>query len=273
MSILDIFTYPFAYRALIVGVLVCLCAGLLGVNLVLKRYSMLGDGLSHVAFGAAALALTVGVTPMKIAVPIVVIAAFFLLRISKGGKIHGDAAIAIVSSTSLAVGIIIATLTTGMNTDINNYMFGSVLAMSKSDVAVSVIVALTVLVMYLLFYNKIYVCTIDEKFARGCGVNVELYSSMLSVLTAVVVVVGMKMIGALLISSIIIFPAISSMRICKSYKATVICSGVLSCVCFVLGLLISFAYDLPAGASVVAANFLTFLLFTLISKMHFRISL
>lgn len=266
--ITEILSYPFAVRALIVGVLVSLCAALLGVSLVLKRFSMLGDGLSHVAFGSAAIALAAGIAPLKVAIPVVIIAAFFLLRISESGKIRGDAAIAMVSSSALAVGVIVATLTTGMNTDINNYMFGSVLAMSREDVWLSVAVAVVVLVMYLLFYNKIFACTFDESFAAAAGVRVKLYSSLLAVLTAVTVVIGMRMMGALLISSIITFPALSSMRVCRRYGTTVICSAIISCLCFVTGLFLSFFYDMPAGASVVVANLAVFLLFSAFSRIR-----
>lgn len=268
--IVEIFSYPFAVRALIVGVLVSICAALLGVSLVLKRFSMLGDGLSHVAFGSAAVALAVGIAPLKVAIPIVVIAAFLLLRISENGKIRGDAAIAIVSSSALAIGVIVATLTTGMNTDINNYMFGSILAMSREDVWISVIVAVAVLAIYLLMYNKIFACTFDEAFAASTGVKVKIYSSLLSVMTAITVVIGMRMMGALLISSIMTFPALSSMRICRRYSATVICSAVVSCLCFITGLFLSFFYDMPAGASVVVANLVIFLVFSTISYIKSR---
>lgn len=265
--ITEIFSYSFAVRALVVGILVSLCASVLGVNLVLKRFSMLGDGLSHVAFGSAAVALAVGAAPLQVAIPVVVAAAFLLLRISENGKVKGDAAIAMVSSSALAIGVIVATMTTGMNTDINNYMFGSILAMSKQDVYISAAVAITVLVMYLLFYNKIFVCTFDEKFAAATGVKVKLYNSLIAVLTAVTVVIGMRMMGALLISSIITFPALSAMRVCKRYSRVIIMSMVVATISFVSGIMLSFGFDMPAGAAVVVVNLVVFLVFSAASRL------
>ncbi len=254
-----VFSYSFAVRALVCGILVSLCSSLLGVSLVLKRYSMLGDGLSHVAFGSAAVALACGAAPLKVSVPVVIIAAFLLLRVSESGKIKGDAAIALVSSSALAIGVTAATLTTGMNTDISNYMFGSILAMSKEDVYVSVISAALVLTLYVLFYNKIFAVTFDDGFARATGVHSGVYNTLLAVLTAVTVVVGMRMMGALLISSIIVFPALSSMRICKRYKSVIVASAVISVISFITGLLLSFGYDVPTGSAVVLVNLVVFL--------------
>ena len=267
MDIFEILSFAFAQRAVIAGVLICLCAALLGVNLVLKRFSMLGDGLSHVSFGSAAVALAAGVSPLQISIPVVIVAAFLLLRINESGKIKGDAATAIVSSSALAVGVIVATLTTGMNTDINNYMFGSILALSNSDLYIAVAVAVTVIVLYALFYEKIFACTFDENFALSSGVNAKFYNSLSAVLTAVVVVVGMRIMGALLISSIITFPALSAMRICKRYKLCVIISGIISVVAFLIGITLSFFFDMPTGASVVVVNLLIFIIMSVIRKI------
>ena len=264
----EIFSYNFALRALAVGLLVSLCASVLGVNMVLKRFSMLGDGLSHVAFGAAAVALAVGAAPLKIAIPVVIAAAFLLMRISGNAKIRGDAAIAMVSSGALAIGVIVATLTTGMNTDINNYMFGSILAVSRSDLRISAVLALIVAAVYLLFYGKIFACAFDERFAAACGVRVKLFNGISAILTAVTVVIGMRMMGALLISSIMTFPALSAMRICKHYNTTVMVSAAVSLVSFIIGLLLSFGLDMPTGASVVTVELSVFLLFSLIEKLR-----
>lgn len=259
-----VFSYSFATRALIVGVLVSLCAALLGVSLVLKRYSMLGDGLSHVAFGSAAIALALGVAPLKMSIPVVIIAAFLMLR--TGGKIKGDAATAIVSSSALAIGVIVATMTTGMNTDISNYMFGSILAMSREDVFITAGAASVIIILYIVFYNKIFASAFDESFASATGVHIGLYNSLLAVLTAVVVVIGMRMMGALLISSVMIFPALSAMRVCKRYKSVIVMSALISVSAFIIGMLMSFLYDMPAGASVVVVNLVIFLIFSAISK-------
>lgn len=263
-TFVQMFSYSFMLRAVIVGVLVALCSALLGVTLVLKRYSMIGDGLSHVGFGALCLALAMNVAPLAVSVPVVVIAAFLLLRISENGKIKGDAAIAMISSTALAIGIIVTSMTTGINSDVNGYMFGSILAMSSTDVYVSIILSIAVLVLYVVFYNKIFAVTFDESFARATGTKTGMYNTLVSLLTAVTIVIGMRIMGAMLISSLIIFPALTSMRVCRSFKSVVATSAVVSVACFFIGLFISFAYSMPAGASVVAVNAVTFGIFSLV---------
>ncbi len=265
-AIFEMLSYPFARRALIAGILISLSAAVLGVNLVLRRFSMLGDGLSHVSFGAAAVALALGVAPLKISIPVVVLAAFLLLRISESSKINGDAAIALVSSGALAIGVITASLTTGMNTDISNYMFGSILAVSSGDAWWAAGIALAVVLLYLLFYNKLFACCFDESFAAATGVNAKLCNTVSAILTAVVVVIGMKLSGALLISSIITFPALSAMRVCKRYRAVTVCAAAISVVSFTVGLLLSFLYDMPAGAAVVAVNLTVFISLAVIGK-------
>lgn len=265
--IVEILSYPFARRALIVGLLLSASAALLGVNLVLKRFSMLGDGLSHVSFGAAAVGLACGVAPLQFSIPIVIVAAFLLLRLKQNSKINGDAATAIVSSSALAVGITVASLTTGMNTDISNYMFGSILALGKSEVTIAAVCGALIIAAYILFYQKIFTTAFDEDFAAVTGVKVKWYNSITAILTAVTVVIGMRVMGALLISSIITFPALSSMRICKHYKCTVIAAAVVSVISFLLGLLLSFAFDIPAGAAVVLTNLAAFLTLSLVGKV------
>lgn len=267
MSITEILSYPFVIRAITVGVLVSLCGALLGVNLVLKKLSMLGDGLSHVSFGAAAIGLALGVAPLKISIPIVIIAAFLLVALQNSGKLSGDAATAVISSSALAIGLIVASLTTGMNTDINNFMFGSILAVTKGDVVICAIVSIAVIALYFVFYHKIFACAFDEQYAFSSGVNVKFYNCLTAVLTAVVVVVGMRIMGALLISSIITFPAISAMRICKKYRTTVILSCIVGVATFLLGLCVSFFLDVPSSASIVVINLFVFIIFSVIKKL------
>lgn len=263
----QILSYPFARRAIIAGLLLSVSAALLGVNLVLKRFSMLGDGLSHVSFGAAAIGLAGGVAPLQFSIPIVIIAAFLLLRLKNNSKINGDAATAIVSSSALAVGITVATLTTGMNTDITGYMFGSILALSKGDVIIAAVCGVLIIAIYILFYQKIFAISFDQDFAAVTGVKFKWYNSITAILTAVTVVVGMRIMGALLISSIITFPALSSMRICKHYKCTIIAAAIVSVVAFLLGLILSFMFDLPAGAAVVLCNLAVFLILSVVGKI------
>lgn len=255
----ELFSYTFITRAMLVGILVSLCASILGVSLVLKRYSMIGDGLSHVGFGSLSVAMALNLAPLQVSIPVVVLAAFLLLRISENSKIKGDAAIALISSSSLAIGVIVTSLTTGMNTDVCNYMFGSILAMEKSDVYLSVILSIIVLILYGLFYNKIFAITFDENFAKATGIKVERYNMLVALLTALTIVIGMRLMGALLISSLIIFPSLTSMRVFGSFKGVIISSAVLSVICFFIGIVISFQYNIPAGASVVAVNLVAFI--------------
>lgn len=259
----EMLSYPFMVRALFGGMLVSLCASLLGVSLVLKRYSMIGDGLSHVSFGALSIALAMGWSPLKVSIPVVVLAAFFLLRITENSRIKSDAAIAMISASSLAIGIIVTSLTTGMTTDVSSYMFGSILAMTKEDVVLSAVLCIIVLGLFVLCYNQVFAVTFDENFAKATGVNVGAYNMLISVLTAVTIVLGMRMMGAMLISSLVIFPCLTSMRVFKSFTSMVISSGILSLVCFLLGMMASYQFSTPAGASVVVVNLIAFGLFSM----------
>jgi zinc transport system permease protein len=257
----EMFSYTFLVRAFVVGALVSLCAALLGVSLVLKRYSMIGDGLSHVGFGALALATALNAAPLTVAIPVVVAAAFLLLRLSANSRIKGDAAIALISTSSLALGVVIISQTTGMNTDVCNYLFGSILAMSKNDVYLSIALSATVLVLFVLFYNKLFAITFDENFAQAAGVRTGLYNMLIAFLTAITIVLGMRMMGAMLISSLIIFPALTSMRLLKKFKTVTFCSALISVLSFFIGIVISYIYATPTGASVVMINIFAFLLF------------
>jgi zinc transport system permease protein len=260
----EMFSYNFIVRALIVGILISLCTALLGVSLVLKRYSMIGAGLSHVGFGALAVALAFNFAPLKVSIPVVLLSAFLLLRISENSKIKSDAAIALISSSSLAIGVMVVYRSTGINTDVCNYMFGTILAMSKGDVYMSVSSAVAVLAAYAVFYNKIFAVTFDEGFARAAGMNAGLYNMLIALLTALVIVVGMRLMGAMLISSLIIFPALTAMRIFSSFKGVVICAAVTSVIAFFIGIVVSFVSETPAGASIVAVNLIVFILFYII---------
>ena len=266
MNILQMFSYPFMQRALIAGVLVSLCAALLGVPLVLKRYSMIGDGLSHVSFGALAIAVALGVTPLYFSIPVVILAAFFLLRMASHPHWNSDAAIAAVSASALAIGILVISRTTGMTTDVDSYMFGSILAMDRSDVALSAGLSAAVLLLFVLFYHKLFAITFDESFSRATGVRVGLYNTFLSVLTALTIVLGMRMMGAMLISSLVIFPALSAMRVRKSFRGVVILAGILSVTCFCAGLTASYLLSTPVGATVVIADLLAFLVCSIVGK-------
>jgi zinc transport system permease protein len=264
-TLAEMFSYSFLVRAFIVGALVSVCSALLGVSLVLKRYSMIGDGLSHVGFGALALATAFNAAPLTVSIPIVIAAAFLLLRLGEKSLIRGDAAIALISTSSLALGVIVISLTTGMNTDVCNYLFGSILAMSKSDVYLSIGLSITVLILFVLFYHKLFAITFDEAFAGATGVKTGVYNMLIAFLTAITIVLGMRMMGAVLISALLIFPALTSMRIFKKFRSVSISAVCVSIVCFFAGIVISYLYAMPAGASVVLVNIAGFLLFWLIN--------
>ena len=264
----EMLSYDFIQRAFLGGVLVSLCAALLGVSLVLKRYSMIGDGLSHVSFGALSIAIACGIAPLKFAIPVVIVAAFLLLRLAENGKMRSDAAIAMVSASSLAIGVIVTSLTTGLSTDIYSYMFGSILAMSKDDVVVSGLLSVIVIIMFVVCYHKIFAVTFDENFSKATGVKVGMYNTLISVFTAITIVVGIKMMGAMLISSLIIFPALISMRNFKTFKSVIICSAIVSVACFLLGIILSYLYSIPTGASIVLVNTVALILSYLIGELR-----
>ncbi len=261
-TIVQMFSYPFMVRAVIVGVLVSLCAALLGVSLVLKRYSMIGDGLSHVGFGSLAVAAALGTAPLAVCIPVVSLAAVLLLRLSNNTRIKGDAAIALISSGSLALGVLVVSLSGGMNTDVNNYMFGSILSLSRSDAWLGIGLSVVVLFLYLVFFNRLFAVTFDETFARATGTRAGTYNLLIALLTAVTVVLGMRLMGALLISSLLIFPALSAMRVCRTFRQTVVTAAGISVACFLIGTVLSFVYELPTGATVVTMNILSFALCT-----------
>ena len=229
---------------------------------------MIGDGLSHVGFGAVVVATALNFAPLAVAIPVVVIAAFLLLRLGESSEIKGDAAVALVSTGALAIGVVASSLTTGMNQDFNSYMFGTILGLSDSDVILSIAISVPVLILFILFYNKIFAVTFDESFSRATGVNVGVYNALVAVLTALIIVLGMRLMGALLISSLIIFPSLTSMRVCKTFKGVVICSGAVSVICFLIGICVSVLYDLPTGASIVIANIVAFILFWILGKIR-----
>lgn len=266
----EMFSYGFIVRAFIVGILVSLCAALLGVTLVLKRYSMIGDGLSHVGFGALAVAASLNLAPLEVAIPVIIVAAFLLLRLSEKSKIRGDAAIAIISSTALAIGVVCVSIS-GVNTDLNSYLFGSILATTNTDAVLCAILAAVVIVIFVIFYNKIFAVTFDESFSRATGLKTGVYNTVIALLTALTIVIGMRIMGTLLISALIIFPALSSMRVCKRFKSVIICSGVLSLICFFVGMYSSYVLDTPTGASVVIVNAIVFAVFWFIEFLSTKL--
>lgn len=267
----EIFTAPILVRALIVGVLVSLCASLLGVSLVLKRYSMIGDGLSHVAFGAMAIAAVLKFAPMVFTLPVTVIAAVLLLRTGQNSKIKGDAAIAMISVGALALGYMLLNIfstNANISGDVCTTLFGStsILTLSKNDIYLCLGLAAAVIIIYILFYNKLFSVTFDEDFASATGTNASAYNLALAIITAVVIVIAMNLVGALLISALIIFPALSSMRLFKSFRSVTISSAVIALICSVSGILASIFFDTPVGATIVIANVIVFVISAVLGK-------
>lgn len=268
ISLQAMFSLSFMVNALICGILISLCSALLGVSLVLKRYSMIGDGLSHVAFGALAVATSLSLAPMKVAIPVVIAAAFLLLRLSGSGRIKGDALTALISTSALAIGIVAVSLSGGINIDIYNYMFGSILALSSSDVLTSILLTVTVVPVYLFLFHRIFAVTFDGPFARASGIRTGVYDTVLALLTALTIVVGMRFMGTLLISALIVFPPLTAMRIMKSFRGVVICSAALPIASFLIGLTLSYFLDTPPGASVVCVSAAFFLFFALLGRIR-----
>ena len=262
--IYEIFSYPFMVKAIIVGLLISICSALLGVILVLKRYSMIGDGLSHVGFGALAIATVLNKEPLLICIPVVVIVSFFLLKINENRKIKGDSAIALISTSSLAIGIMVLSISICINTDVSNYLFGSILGLTNKDVILTIILTIVVILVFIIFYNKIFAITFDETFSKATGINANLYNMIIAFLTSLVIVFGMRTMGSLLISSLMIFPTLTSMRVFKSFKQIIINSLVVSIICFLIGVFLSYIYDMPTGASISVVNIVAFLIYYIV---------
>ena len=254
-AIVEMFSFDFIIRAFIVGILVALCSSLLGVGLVLKRFSMIGDGLSHVGYGALAVSAALHVsTPLYLSIPIVIAAAFLILRLDNGSKHSGDSAIGMLSSGALALGTIIISLTTNSNADITSYMFGSIYALTDFDMWLCIGLFTVVAVLFVIFYNRMFAVTFDENLSRSAGININLYNIAIAMLTAVTVVIGMTLMGALLVSALIIFPPVTAMRVCNSFRKVMICSALIGVIGLLIGLFASYFLSTPPGASIVAAD-------------------
>ncbi len=253
--------------ALIGGIAVAVCAALLGVTLVLRRYSMIGDGLSHVGYGALCVASVMNLAPLYVAVPVVLAAAFLLLWLSESGRLKGDYAIALFSTTAMSVGILFSSKA-GLTNDVSHYMFGSILALSKSDVILCVITAVIVVAAFLLLYHKVFAVTFDESFSKATGIPVSAYNMVIAALIAITVVMGMMLMGTLLISSLIVVPTLSAMRLCRSFRGVVLSAVCISVCCFVVGFFTAIALDFTPGASVVITNVIFYLFCCIVSKIR-----
>ena len=265
--------FPFVQRAFIVGILVALCSSLLGVTLVLKRFSFIGDGLSHVAFGAMAIAAVLNLTNnMYLVLPVTVVAAILLLRTGKNTKIQGDAAVAMISVASLALGYLIMNIfkpSNNLSGDVCSTLFGSysILTLTPGGVWLCVGLSLAVIAAFIVFYNKIFAVTFDEAFAQAVGTHASVYNLVIAIIIAVIIVLAMNLVGSLLISALVIFPALSAMRVFKSFKSVTICSVIISVTCALTGLLISVPAGTPVGSTIVAADLLAFIGFYIAGKV------
>ncbi len=280
-TLIEYFRDPFVsgviIKALVVGIPVALCASLLGVTLVLKRLSMIGDGLSHVGFGALAIAAALNfgtsansTATLLVSLPIVIIAAFLLLRMSQSSKINGDAAIALVSTGAIAVGYLLFNITgSGEPADICSSLFGKSTIINIDDIIVPISLALSIVVLtlYILSFNRIFSITFDENFASATGVKTKRYNLLIALLTAVTIVLGMQLVGAIMISGLIVFPTITAMRVCKSFKSVVVTAGIISVVCFIIGFFAAAVYDFPTGPSVITVNIIVYGAFTIASML------
>lgn len=275
MSFQELFASEFminlVVRALVVGLLVTLCSSLLGVSLVLKRFSMMGDGLSHVGFGAVAIAAALNMSNMKLifSLPIVVITAFLLLRWGNKGKTKGDASLALVSTGAVAAGSLLFNLSGQRSTDICNSLFGSasLFTIGDVDLILSTFLSIAIITLFVFFYTKIFAITFDENFSKATGIKTNVYNMLLAVLTAVTIVLGMNMMGSLMISALVVFPAMTSMKVCTTFKGVLICSAIVSVVCFVIGFFIACLAGWQTGATVVCINIIAFFIFTISGKI------
>ena len=271
------FNYPFVRYAMIVGLLIALCSSLLGVTLVLKRFSFIGDGLSHVAFGAMAVAIVAGLTnKMIIIIPVTVLSAVLLLRTGQNTKIKGDAAVAMISVGTLAVGYMLINLfskSANVTADVCSTLFGSmsILTLTKTEVWVCIAMSAIVLIVFLLFYNRIFAVTFDESFAAATGTRAGVYNLIIAIVTALVIVLAMNLVGSLMISALIIFPALSAMRLFKSFKSVIISSAVVSVFCAAAGIILSVLFSTPVGSTIVTANIAVFFIFSMISFVSGRV--
>ncbi len=271
------FQLPAVRYALIVGLLIALCSSLLGVTLVMKRFSFIGDGLSHVAFGAMAVATVTGITNnMFIIMPVTIISAVLLLRTGNNTKIKGDAAVAMISVGALAVGYMLMNIaaqngsgrtSSNVTADVCSTLFGStaILTLTTADVWICVAMSVIVVAVFLVFYNKIFAVTFDENFAKATGIRSDMYNLLIAVVIAVIIVIAMNFVGSLLISALIIFPALSAMRVFKSFRSVIICSVIISLICAATGIIVSILVGTPVGSTIVSADICVFFIFSLIS--------
>ena len=266
-SIFKLLSYAFVQRALIVGLLIAISSSFLGIFLVLRKYSMIGDGLAHVSFATVALALVLNQSPLIISIPIVSLASLLILKLSEENRIGGDAAIGLIASTSLAIGVFITSVSNGFSVDLSSYLFGSILIIAQSDVYLSLVLTVLIVSLVLVFYQDLFAMTYDLDYAKVSGRKTKRLNQLLSILTAITIVLGIRVVGTMLISSLIIFPPVSALRLSKGFKSTIIWAVIIAIISVMSGILISVTLDFPTGSSIVLINALLFGLISLITMV------
>jgi zinc transport system permease protein len=266
-SIFKLLSYAFVQRALIVGFLIAISSSFLGIFLVLRKYSMIGDGLAHVSFATVALALVLNESPLIISIPIVSLASLLILKLSEENRIGGDAAIGLIASTSLAIGVFITSISNGFSVDLSSYLFGSILIIAQSDVYLSLVLTVLIVSLVLVFYQDLFAMTYDLDYAKVSGRQTKRLNQLLSILTAITIVLGIRVVGTMLISSLIIFPTVSALRLSKGFKSTIIWAVIIAIISVMSGILISVTLDFPTGSSIVLINALLFGLISLITMV------
>ncbi len=258
--ILEALQYAFIQKAIVAGCLIALSCAFLGIFLVLRKFSMIGDGLAHVSFATVALALLLSVSPLFLSIPLVILSSFVILKLNEKANLHGDAAIGLVSSFSVAVGIVIASIAEGFNVDLFSYLFGSILVISDLDVYLSIGLSLIVIGGIIFYYHDLFAITYDENFAKVSGIQVEKLNYMIAIMTSITIVLGIRVVGTMLVSSLIVFPAVTALQVSKSFKGAMATAAIVSVLCVILGVFTSFQFNLPTGGTIVIFNAICFVL-------------
>lgn len=266
--ILEALQSDFILRAILVGSLIAISCSFLGIFLVLKKYSMIGDGLAHVSFATIAIALLLNKSPLVVSIPLVILSSFLILKLNEKAGLHGDAAIALISSFAVAVGVLITSLAKGFNIDLFSYLFGSILVISKLDVLLSIILSTVVIFITLFFYNNLFAITYDEEFATVIGLNPKSMNYLITILTSITVVLGIRVVGTMLISSMIIFPTVTALQISKGFKDTILIASLISVASVIIGTLLSYILNFPTGAVIVIINAICFVILFSINKFN-----
>ena len=266
--IVEAVQYDFILKALLVGSLIAVCCSFLGIFLVLKKYSLIGDGLAHVSFATVAFALLLAASPLLVSIPLVILSSFVIMKLNEKADLHGDAAIGLVSSFAVAAGVLISSVAQGFNVDLFSYLFGSILVIGNLDVIMSVILSAVVILLIIFFYNDLFAITYDEEFAGVIGLNTRAMNYLISILTSITIVLGIRVVGTMLISSMVIFPTVTALQVAKSFKSTILISTVVSVSCVISGVFLSFVLNLPTGATIVMLNAVCFVVFFSLKKLN-----